>query len=1362
MRKIARALCLVLAAALAAGEPARAALLVDAVPAAPAPLAPSAAFGAAPALALSPPSAPAALPAPALALSAAPSAAPSAAAAPAAAPTPAAALAAAAADVPAFVAPRASAADARAGAARAFDASPVAADPAADWFASPAAAGSPALRPAAPAGALKRLGAPPAPARAGLRRLAKAALAATGAGAAAWVLHHFGLSPLAAAAPLSFLAGTLGSGAWKPTSLQLDAALQAISRESPAGTLIPEGSELLVAQSLGLDPARALQTVNALVQRGDIGVRGPGAALRFSFGARVRAGVAAGPEAEADAAAWKAVQGLNAAGMADHARALLDAARALDLYDRSERATGRRVEQRAEAKVLRDNLAVEHIGDLLRMLRPQIAARAAGGDEVNTRRLAELDAARAWVDGATFVRGFSPALPRDVRDKLLAILQALNPVDPSGTGLVDAYVEAFDLIETYDPSRLDAPASKTAPASAAGADANARALGERLLESVEPGAAVPPALIDRLRRELGLDEAAAKNAVRRIAADGWLALRDNGVILRLTLPGRLDDRSPSADALRPALETAAAALRRFNSPNPLDHLRAVAQFKEAEEQLAEARRAGAEAGRLHEELRVLSANAVLEAAGDALRALEGSLHDRLTGRRGPAPTDEERLEMQSRRTRARATLRELETAYYSSDRLFRLPPETAQRMLALLDLRAFREVISGGAIDEGKQVVVGVRLTRAFVAANAGPDRQIPALADEVVPPTPGGFTPLPRSLFPALSAYGTDLTRKAAEGKNRPLIGRRAELRQIVKTLLRVEKNNPLVIGEKGVGKTAIVAGLAQLIADGEIPELRGRNVIKLDLTKIVAGTSNRGEFEERMKAIIEEAAASKGRVILFIDEIHTIVGAGAASGSQDASQILKESLADGSISLIGATTLDEFRKIEKDGALMRRFNPVKLAAPTKAEAEAILEGVKSSYEAKHGVAIPTETVKSAVALASRYVTGRALPDSALDLMDDAAAEVEIRARENPPAPAADVATAAPERTVTPADIAWEIELRTGVPAGKLSEDKKARLKLLPGELRGQVIGQDHAVAAVARAVQRGELGYRDPKQPIGAFVFLGPTGVGKTELARALAKIKFGSEKNMLRLDMSEYQEKHSVSRLISAPPGYVGHDEGGQLTEPIRRNPYQVILLDEIEKAHPDVFDVLLQVLEDGRLTDSSGRVVDFSNTIIIMTSNIGAEAPGQKKNPIGFLSHEDSAAASADQRRDRYLKEFKAKYRPEFVNRVGEDGVIVFNELTERAKLEQILDLRLAALQRQLAEKRLTVELTTAAREAALTKALANKQYGARPLKQLVDREINDALAEAEAAGRVAEGDRVIVDWDAARGLWRADRVPDSLR
>jgi ATP-dependent Clp protease ATP-binding subunit ClpC len=823
------------------------------------------------------------------------------------------------------------------------------------------------------------------------------------------------------------------------------------------------------------------------------------------------------------------------------------------------------------------------------------------------------------------------------------------------------------------------------------------------------------------------------------------------------------------------------AVKKMNASTKLpDHARAVADLASALEALKIGARGIAGLGSAVIEVDLLLKNSAYELLRDVLREYEAVLSEKVKTDPSLAPQLENAREMKG------AAM----TAHVGADGKLPVFDETMQDQLEDLvgSLKPSQRVSNQ---EKAKAVARGLDVLYTMIAAKGGNASGLAASegsaekpqAPQLLLAPPAGdskpktdFKELDKSSYENLYKFGVDITQKAAVGKMRPMIGRKAELRQMVKTLLRVEKNNPLVIGEKGVGKTAIINGLAQMIVAGEIPELRGKNIVKIDLTKVVAGTKYRGEFEERMQAVIDEAKKSNGQVLLFIDEIHMIVGAGGASGSADASQILKESLSDGSLSLIGATTMDEFRKIEKDGALMRRFNPVKLLPPTKDEAEAILEGVKPVYEKKHGVTIALETVKAAVALAARYVTDRHLPDSALDLMDDASAEVELKASE-----AVAAGKENPTKAVTAEDIAREISMRTGIPAGKLNEDKKSTLKKLPAEMKGQVIGQDEAVEAVAEAVQQGETGYRDPKQPIASFVFLGPTGVGKTELARALAKIKFGSEKNMLRLDMSEYQEKHSVSRLISAPPGYVGHDEGGQLTESIRRNPYQVVLLDEIEKAHADVFDVLLQVLEDGRLTDGQGRTVDFSNTIIIMTSNIGgslAAAGEDGKTPDGFRDGGDGflykqegigfgaktikipkgAQAPTPERTKKYIAAFKEKYRPEFVNRVGEDRVIVFNEIAEKSKLGLILDLRLKALESQLKDKGLTVALTDAAREAVLDKALSQSQYGARPIKQIVDREINRALKDAELDGRISDGDAVIVDWDAAAGRYRADKAP----
>ncbi|MFH2202627.1 MAG: ATP-dependent Clp protease ATP-binding subunit [Elusimicrobiota bacterium] len=612
------------------------------------------------------------------------------------------------------------------------------------------------------------------------------------------------------------------------------------------------------------------------------------------------------------------------------------------------------------------------------------------------------------------------------------------------------------------------------------------------------------------------------------------------------------------------------------------------------------------------------------------------------------------------------------------------------------------------------------------------------------------------------LNKYGINITGKAARGEYHPLIGRRKEIRQMLKTLLRVEKNNPVVIGEKGVGKTKVVEGLAQMIVDGDIPQLKDINIFKLDVTALVAGTKYRGEFEERLKGVIDEAKKGKGKVLLFIDEIHSIIGLGSASGSTDASQMLKEALSSGELSLIGATTLDEYRKIEKDAALERRFNPITLKSPTPDEAVEILQGVKYRYENKHGVTIPLATVKAAVALAVRYIKARSLPDSALDLIDDAAAEVSLRAVE------AEAQGEEPLLVVTENDIATEINIRTGIPAQDLSQDDMENLKKLPGELASRVIGQHAAVDAVASAIRRSRLGYAEEKQPIGTFVFLGPTGVGKTEFVRVLAKNQFGAERNIVRIDMSEYQEKHSVSRLISAPPGYVGFEQGGQLTEPVRRNPHTVVLFDEIEKAAPEVLDVLLQVIEDGRLTDGAGRTVDFSNTIIVMTSNIGGSlGVVEKKRRIGFVWEEDEQPQpqrEADERRDGYFAAFKARVKPEFYNRIGKRRVIVFNNLY-REQLDKILDLRLGDLNARLASKAMTVELTKTARKYILDDATSaeNKAYGARPLKQVIEHEVMDALVDAELDGRISRGDKVSISVkDGRLAVSRQGRTPADMK
>ncbi len=641
-----------------------------------------------------------------------------------------------------------------------------------------------------------------------------------------------------------------------------------------------------------------------------------------------------------------------------------------------------------------------------------------------------------------------------------------------------------------------------------------------------------------------------------------------------------------------------------------------------------------------------------------------------------------------------------------------------------------------------------------------------------------------PRSKTPTLDAFSRDLTQDAGEDRLDPVIGREKEIERVVQILSRRTKNNPVLIGDPGVGKTAIVEGLAQRINDTRVPEiLLGKRVVALDLSSMIAGTKYRGEFEDRLTKIVNEIK-SAGDVIIFIDELHTIVGAGAAEGAIDAANILKPSLARGEFQCVGATTLDEYRKhIEKDAALERRFQPIMVDEPSLEESVEILKGLRDRYEAHHGVKIKDEAIEAAVKLSSRYITDRYLPDKAIDLIDEASSRVrlanyvlpeelkgkeqrlsEIGKEKEEAINAQEYEKAAQLRdqeqslkdeieterkewvnqrsmqigSVGEAEIAAIVSSWSGVPVSKIEEEESERLVHLEDVLHERVIGQDEAISAVARAVRRARAGLKNPKRPIGSFVFLGPTGVGKTELARALAEAMFGSEDNIVRLDMSEYMEKHAVSRMIGSPPGYVGYDEGGQLTEKIRRKPYSVVLLDEIEKAHPDVFNILLQVMEDGRLTDGQGRTVDFRNTIIIMTSNVGAESIKNAKK-VGFNRAVDEAE-NYERMRERVMEQLKLAFRPEFMNRI--DEVIVFHSLNEN-ELQQIVDLLLADLIKRVQENDFTLELTEQARSLILEQGY-DPTYGARPLKRAIQKLVEDAVSEEILKKTVRPGDRIRVD------------------
>ena len=652
----------------------------------------------------------------------------------------------------------------------------------------------------------------------------------------------------------------------------------------------------------------------------------------------------------------------------------------------------------------------------------------------------------------------------------------------------------------------------------------------------------------------------------------------------------------------------------------------------------------------------------------------------------------------------------------------------------------------------------------------------------------------------PTLDQFGRDLTAMAKEGKLDPVIGRGKEIERVIQILSRRTKNNPCLIGEPGVGKTAVAEGLAQKITADEVPELlRGKRVVTLDLTGMVAGTKYRGDFEERIKNAIDEVIREKN-VILFIDEIHTIIGAGAAEGAVDAANILKPSLARGELQVIGATTLDEYRKhIEKDAALERRFQPVTVGEPTAEEAILILRGLRDKYEAHHKVKITDEALEAAVTLSTRYISDRYLPDKAIDLVDEAASRVRLKAFTAPPdlkkleeevkrlseekkaaVNEQDFERAAHLRDeekelaqkleeqrghwqeknagitgeVSAADIAEIVSSWTGVPVVQLTEAEGQRLLRMEEILHERIVGQDEAVTAVAKAIRRGRVGLKDPRRPIGSFIFLGPTGVGKTELCKALAEAMFGDENAMIRLDMSEYMEKHTVSRLVGSPPGYVGYDEGGQLTEKIRRKPYSVVLFDEIEKAHPDVFNMLLQILEDGILTDAQGRRVDFKNTVIIMTSNVGARMITEHRK-LGFaVATQKDAAENQKQIREDVLGELKKTFRPEFLNRV--DDIIVFQQLSEE-DIRRIARRMLQSLDKRLEDMGMTLEVSDDA-VAEIAKEGFDPVYGARPLRRAIQSRIEDVLAEQLLEGRFRSGDVVQVGVKDNRFSFDAQPVP----
>jgi ATP-dependent Clp protease ATP-binding subunit ClpC len=692
-----------------------------------------------------------------------------------------------------------------------------------------------------------------------------------------------------------------------------------------------------------------------------------------------------------------------------------------------------------------------------------------------------------------------------------------------------------------------------------------------------------------------------------------------------------------------------------------------------------------------------------------------------------------------------------------------------------------------GLLTEGEgiaaQVLQDLGATLDKVRAEIERLRQGSTVEDTESPPKKPSNTPL-------LDQFGRDLTELARKNSLDPVIGREAEIERVIQILSRRTKNNPALVGEAGVGKTAIAEGLAQLITLGNVPEsLMNKRVLTLDMGALVAGTKYRGEFEERLKRILDEIRSSR-EVVLFIDELHTVVGAGAAEGAIDAASILKPALARGEIQCIGATTLNEYRKyIEKDAALERRFQPVFVHQPTMLETIDILQGVKSLYEKHHRVTITDAAIRAAAVMGDRYVADRAFPDKAIDLIDEGSARVRMKLTTTPDelkelqkeikklqaekekananldfgaAAALDdnanklreeyakkesawrdkLGETVPE--VGEEDIAQIVASWTGVPVSRLVEEETARLLRMEDELHMRMVGQDEAIVTVSQAVRRARAGLKDPRRPIGSFIFLGPTGVGKTELARALAEYMFGSEDALIKLDMSEFMERHTTARLVGSPPGYVGYDEGGQLTEAVRRRPYSVILFDEMEKAHPEVFNMLLQILEDGRLSDAKGKVVNFANTVIIMTSNLGIRDVNQAGTALGFepavVDESDEVERRHKNTKEKIDEELKRTFRPEFLNRV--DAVVVFKSLTT-GQIRQIVDLQLQRLGKHLIELQIAIEVTDAARDLLASEGY-DRIYGARPLRRVITSRIEDQLSEELLRGRIARGDTVVVD------------------
>ena len=1152
------------------------------------------------------------------------------------------------------------------------------------------------------------------------------ALAVAGLAAASWALHHFGVHPGTGGHLLAAL-GVAGAGAFPSSGDTLRKWADTFYRDLlrprlDGGQIVTKADLVLLAKDITHSDSDAVRVIDILAADGRLLSLGQG---RYAFNNLLDRFHAPSGDAQADAAVQKAHEAvLQMNGSSDvptQARAISTLVNSLStLKDRNPSAAD-------TVKSLLNNSALELLRILVTTVVPDVRRKSRELNEpLNAKRLLE----KTYYHG---LNGTPTTLPPHIQASLETVLADRIPnlsADETNLKQIRSGLEvAYSLIN---------PRNNSASPRNAGVDGLrqlADAFDSDLRRTAQGGQLKTKAELLILAEAITHSDSDSLRVIDILAANGRLLSLGGNYYVFSDLMDRFSAASGDTEADNAGWKAHESVKWMNRSSDVLTQARAISTLADSLDTLKKRDAAAAQ------EVEILLNNSALELLRALLNAIEPDIRRQDQEQNTPGSNLALKKLLNAKRL--------LEKTHYFglNGTPLSFPADTQVWLETLIGDRTpnrSEDETNFKQIRRGLEVVYGL-----LTAQNNAASPSVEPVNSQSYPVLYGsGFKPLPEKAYPFLSEFGTDVTRQAAAGTLDPMVGREAELDELIQTLIRRKKNNPLLVGEPGVGKTALIEGLAQMIVAGKIPELAGRNVVSLDLSAMVAGTKYRGQFEERVKAVIAELQKSNGQVLVFIDELHMLVGSGAAAGGDmDGANMFKPALSNGSISVIGATTQDERKTLEKDKALWRRFNPITLEAPSAAEAETILTQAKKPYEDKHGAAIGAEAIKAAVTLAVRYLRTRQLPDSAFDLIDAAGARMKM-----------DIARGKrTDNTMTAQDVAEQVARQLKIPAGLLKQDDLDRLRRLPEELKGMVASQDRVIDKVARTLQAAKQGFRRANGPMMKFLLLGKSGVGKTETAHAIAQREFLDKNRVTRLDMSDYMEKFSVSRLTGAPPGYVGHDEEGALTGPVRKQPYQVIIFDEVEKAHPDVFKILLQVLQEGELRDAQNRVVDFRNTIIIMTSNLGVEE--LKKRGLGFETSSQAETSQAQERTAKYIASAKNFFLPELIGRLGENNMLVFEDLTRWEQLEPILAMRMEDLNKDVADKGLSVTLTAGATERIKEAALAGaKAYGARPLRDLVLEDVNDSLSQAFLAGRIRTGDKVLVDWDPTAKEFRADKAP----